>query len=132
MDNLWLKVENIVSKGVIAHFEQFLLLSLCFQKALLQRRQIASIWGKGLHIYIFCISHRYLQKSSLQQIWLCAGSLIYNLIPMINPFPHTDTFWRLWSRQLLKTLWPIIEIFHFLTKYVQRCLLQISCMWERI
>ena len=33
MDNLWLKVENIVAKGEIARLEQFLLLSLCFQKA---------------------------------------------------------------------------------------------------
>ena len=33
MDNLWLKVENIVAKGEIARFEQFLLLSLCFPKA---------------------------------------------------------------------------------------------------
>ena len=32
-DNLWLKVENIVAKGEIARFEQFLLLSLCCQKA---------------------------------------------------------------------------------------------------
>ena len=32
-DNLWLKVGNIVAKGEIACFEQFLLLSLCFQKA---------------------------------------------------------------------------------------------------
>ena len=33
MDNLWLKEENIVVKGEIARFEQFLLLSLYFQKA---------------------------------------------------------------------------------------------------
>ena len=33
MDNLWLRVENIVAKGEIARFEKFLLLSLCFQKA---------------------------------------------------------------------------------------------------
>ena len=32
MDNLWLKAENIVAKGEIARFEQFLYLSLCFQK----------------------------------------------------------------------------------------------------
>ena len=32
MENLWLKVENMVSKGEIACFEQFLLLSLCFKK----------------------------------------------------------------------------------------------------
>ena len=23
----------------------------------------------------------------------------------INPFPHNDTFWRLWETSLLKTLW---------------------------
>ena len=33
MDKLWLKVKNIVEKGVIAPFVQFLLLSLYFQKA---------------------------------------------------------------------------------------------------
>ena len=49
MDNLWLKVENIVSKGEIARFEQFLLLSLFSKSCLLQRRQKASIWGKGLN-----------------------------------------------------------------------------------
>ena len=53
MDNLWLKVENFVSKGEIARFEQFLLLSLCFQKAVCCRgvikRQKASVWGKGLN-----------------------------------------------------------------------------------
>ena len=33
MDNLWLKVENIVAKGEMARFVQSLLLLLCFQKA---------------------------------------------------------------------------------------------------
>ena len=23
----------------------------------------------------------------------------------LNPFPHNDTFWRLWEKSLLKTLW---------------------------
>ena len=32
MDNLSLKVENVVAKGEIARFEQFLLLSLCLKK----------------------------------------------------------------------------------------------------
>ena len=32
MDNLWLKVENIVAKGEIACFEHILLLPLCFQQ----------------------------------------------------------------------------------------------------
>ena len=48
MDNPWLKVEYIVAKGEIARFEQFLLLSLFSNSRLLQRRQKASIWGKGL------------------------------------------------------------------------------------
>ena len=47
MHNLWL-VENIVAKGEIAYFEQFLLLSPCLYKScLLQRCQKASIGWKG-------------------------------------------------------------------------------------
>ena len=47
MDNvIRLKVENIVAKGEIACFEQFLLLSPCFQKQM-QGRQKESISGKG-------------------------------------------------------------------------------------
>ena len=58
---LWLKVENIVVKGEIARFEQFLLLSLCFQKGcLLQRRQKGSIWGKGINAFQ----------------WLCNGRIL--------------------------------------------------------
>ena len=45
MDNLWLKAENIVSKGEIAHFEQFLLLSLCFQKAVCCRGVRKHLYG---------------------------------------------------------------------------------------
>ena len=41
------KVENIVAKGEIARFEQFLLLSQCFKSCLLQRHR-ASVCGKGL------------------------------------------------------------------------------------
>ena len=57
MDNLLLKVENIVVKGEIASFEQFLLLSLCFQKScVLQRRQKASIPVKGLREFPYYYS----------------------------------------------------------------------------
>ena len=53
MDNLWLRLENIVAKEEIARFEQFPLLSLCFQNSrLLHRRQKTSIWGKGLIVRI--------------------------------------------------------------------------------
>ena len=49
IDNLWLKVENIVSKGEIPCFEQFLLLSLCFQKAVCCRGVRKCLYvGKGL------------------------------------------------------------------------------------
>ena len=49
MDNLWLKVENIVAKGEIARcFEQFLLLKLCFQKAVCCRGVRKRLYeGKG-------------------------------------------------------------------------------------
>ena len=47
-DNLWLKVENIVAKGEIARFVQFLLLSLCFQKAVCCRGVRKRLYeGKG-------------------------------------------------------------------------------------
>ena len=49
MDNLWRKVENIVTKGEIVRFVQFLLLSLCFQKAVRCRgvRKRLLYEGKG-------------------------------------------------------------------------------------
>ena len=48
MDNLWQKVENIVAKGEIARFVQFLLLTLCFQKAICWRGVRKRLYeGKG-------------------------------------------------------------------------------------
>ena len=44
MDNLWLKVEKVLAKGEIVRFEQFLLLSLCIQKAICCR-------GVGKRLY---------------------------------------------------------------------------------
>ena len=42
------KVENIVAKGEIARFEQFLLLSLCFQKSVCCRSDRKRLYeGKG-------------------------------------------------------------------------------------
>ena len=78
MDNLWLKVENIVAKGEIACFEQFLLLSPCCKKScLLQRRQKASIWGKGLSIQILP--------------WLPPTDLpVYQILPSWQPCKQSD------------------------------------------
>ena len=75
-------------------------------------------------------------------------------VKSVNPYPHTDVFWRLCSRRLLKTLWQkekllitsnfsfchnvfnSIEksIFHLLTVLTvfQSRLLQNCCMWERV
>ena len=48
MDNLGLKVENIVAKEEIARFEQFLLLSLCFKKTVCCRDVRKRLYeGKG-------------------------------------------------------------------------------------
>ena len=50
MENLWLKFENIEAKVEIARFEQFLLLSLCFQKAaeasesIIWRKMVNTLW----------------------------------------------------------------------------------------
>ena len=48
MDNLWLKVE----KGKSSRFEQFLFVTMFSKSCLLQRRQKAMIWGKGLRQHI--------------------------------------------------------------------------------
>ena len=71
---------------------------------------------------------------------------MYNQI--IKPFPHTDSFWRLYSRRFLKTLWQKWKLLmmsnfpfcHFQSNifflYPSVCfeshLLQICCMWERV
>ena len=48
MNNLCWKVENILAKGEMARFEQFLLLSLCFQKAFCCRGVRKRLYeGKG-------------------------------------------------------------------------------------
>ena len=69
MDNLWQKVENIVAKGEIARFVQFL----------------------------FC--HYVFKKLSAAQ----ATESVY-MRERVNPYPHTDTFWRLCSRQLFENI----------------------------
>ena len=70
MDNLWLKVENIVAKGEIACFEQFFLLSLCFQKAVCCRGVRKHLYeGKSLSIYYFS-TYRHVPRLSRMTICL--------------------------------------------------------------
>ena len=94
MDNLWLKVENIVAKGEIVCFEQFLLLSLCFQKAAAAEASESvfmrvKVWKnlkmacqfvhiQGVDIYYFCSQH------SLSFPFQCEQILVF-----VNTFPHT-------------------------------------------
>ena len=68
MDNLWLKVENIVAKGEIARFEQFLLLSLCFQKGV--RKRLYE--GKGLSLFL------HTDASAAGNIWRNMSKVDYN------------------------------------------------------
>ena len=57
MGNLSLKVENIVAKGEIARFEQFLLFSLCFQNAVCCRGVRKRLFeGKGYYFHIYNMS----------------------------------------------------------------------------
>ena len=86
MDNLWLKVENMVTKWEIACFVQFLLLSLCFQiSCLLQRRQKASIWGKGL------ICTTYIREEKMYEIVIqCSAYAEVDLLQPIWRPPQYD------------------------------------------
>ena len=45
------RVENIVGKGEIARYEQFLLFPQCFQKLLLLMCQNEYLWSKGLNVF---------------------------------------------------------------------------------
>ena len=62
MDNLWLKVENIVAKGEIARFEKFLLLLLCFQNAVCcrgVRKRLYDEKGEHVEMKFFILFGRY-------------------------------------------------------------------------
>ena len=75
MDNLWQREENIVAKGEIVRFEQFLLLSLYFQKAAAEASE---------SVYM----RERVKGSSHYMLWY------------INPFPHTTNL----QQTTLKTL----------------------------
>ena len=49
------KVRNIVGKGEVACYEQFLLFPQCFQKLFLNR-QNEYLWSKGLKTDLDCVS----------------------------------------------------------------------------
>ena len=109
MDNLWLKLENIVAKGEIARFEQFLLMSLCFQKAVCCRDVRKCLYeGKGYNNVPYsngatyrqfwdysnylasCIDPilTFLQRCIYTNNWHIKLYLCKSVI-FFNPFPHT-------------------------------------------
>ena len=83
------KVENIVAEGEIARFEQFLLLSLRFQKSSKAAKASESdyMWeSHRLYNTIFngvkVITYQFSHKTSFHVNWL----------HFLNPFPLIDTF----------------------------------------
>ena len=128
-------------------------------------RQKASIWGKGLK-QINTLGSLHYQLSITLFIWfllLVIGRHVCDILNTcngvssssrytLNPFPHTDAFWRLCSRQLfensyivakeeiaqnkqfllLPQCFPLLVIGYPLTKYVQSRLLQNCPMRERV
>ena len=77
MDNLSLKVENIVAEEKIALFELFLLLSLCFQKAVCCR-------GVRKHLYV---GKGYLKTHwSMNLTLLYFGDWSFNILLLLGYF----------------------------------------------
>ena len=112
MDNRWLKVENIVAKGEIACFEQFLLLSLTFSKSrLLQRRQKASIWEKGLIESLnteYCWRHCGKKRSCSYQF----DFLLFSQCSLSHLLLHfdaiaADDFWKHCGQRWTCSWWAI-------------------------
>ena len=58
--------------------------------------------------WLFGVLLHFQQFSVISQRFLC-NFLVWS---DLNPFPHTDALWRLFSRQLIKTLWQKGKIDH--------------------
>ena len=104
MDNLWLKVENIVANGENACYEQFLLLSLCFQKAVCCSKVSESVYTRERVIQD--IGGKQLRKGSHQQVnwqvrltFMCYISIVFcqnihhRILVSLNPFPHIENIY---------------------------------------
>ena len=87
------KVENFVTKGKIARFEQFLFMPQCFQKSS-TADALESVYIWESFVFQLCFPKSYKFMLSL----VCIREMVY-------PFPFADASWHKCSRQLLKTLW---------------------------
>ena len=77
---------------------------MCSQSRLLQRRQKASIWGKGLNTHKIRLANKYNFLHHIKQICsvqiLKQGKILIGINEsiLIRPFPLTDPSWPLWRR----------------------------------
>ena len=106
MDNLWQKVEHIVAKGEIACFVQFLLLSLCFQKAVCCR-------GVRKRLYI-----HYPHTKNLLQTTSKPYYQKYIYLYKSNFLVELKTFWQ--KDKLL-----VLSNFSFCNNVFKSCLLDV-------
>ena len=97
---------------------------------------------------VFSCSNTY-RRDVLQYLcdhdtWLCTSSQQWKpgtLAVLINPFPHIDAFWHLFSRYLLKTFlqkkkklfkMSNFSFYHDVFNNALYLHLQICCIWERV
>ena len=86
--------------------------------------------------FFFLFEHNFLhnhgEKLSFQQHLICplqCFDLIVSKYSVVcyrvNPFPHNDTFLRVWKKSILKTLWEKVKLL-----VLQFGLIQNFVMWE--
>ena len=105
-------MENIVAKGEIACFEQFHLLSLCFQKAVCcrgVRKHLYQVKGKALLHYVLCNASFalacYMQTNTFN-MWFRISIIIilYKLIKIIWGCEFESWLGQLSFRRLTKVI----------------------------
>ena len=97
------QVENIVGKGEIAYYEQFLLFPQCFQKACFTGASGVIVWE---WVNVYQISSR-----SLCILFFTAFTiiLIFNQMNTFNPLPSNHTF-EFFTKQQISRLFNIESI----------------------
>ena len=128
------RVKNIVIKGEIAHYEQFLLLSQCFQKLCaaeswervnLSFEQFLFLpqWFKKLSAADESESVYMWERVKIRHIWLCINVLMSQYFVELWPCRSREEqryIWKLWSLFLL-----VIVQFSASTRWVYR----IECLF---
>ena len=102
---LFIRVENIVGKGEIARYEQFLLFPQCFQKLALQTRRNQGLFGKGLKNVE---QDQQAHACSLILLYMCAALLLIyiNVVCKCFGFGRMKSFFFVRYRVKLSFLKP--------------------------